>query len=168
MCDKRTATRTGGSASEAASGHSTKQIASTKYGSRSPHSAEETPWKRKRSRWETSGFPRYRCPTVKVGLVTGTSIPRERQAPRTNVVLPAPSSPETVTTSPARRLRASRPATASVSAAESVIREKCRRTLGEARSEQAELNRRLGNQRSKHRLRLFDDPAEQRGKPGEV
>ena len=35
-----------------------------------------------------------------VGLVTGCVTPSARQAPRTNVVLPAPSSPETVTTSP--------------------------------------------------------------------
>ena len=33
-------------------------------------------------------------------LVTGTVTPSARQAPRTKVVLPAPSSPDTVTTSP--------------------------------------------------------------------
>src|SRR3954468_3198100 len=57
---------------------------------------------------------------VKVGLVTGTPTPSARAAPRTKVVLPAPSSPETRTTSPARRPSASRAARASVSAAESV------------------------------------------------
>src|SRR3954454_20574950 len=55
---------------------------------------------------------------VKVGLVTGPSMPKARQAPRTKVVLPLPSSPETVTTSPTRRVLASRAATASVSAGE--------------------------------------------------
>src|SRR3954469_13455804 len=57
---------------------------------------------------------------VKVGLVTGTSTPSARAAPRTKVVLPAPSSPDTRTTSPGRRLAASRAARASVSAADPV------------------------------------------------
>src|SRR5881392_1276527 len=57
---------------------------------------------------------------VKVGLVTGTATPSARAAPRTKVVLPAPSSPETRTTSPGRRLAASRAARASVSAADPV------------------------------------------------
>ena len=39
-------------------------------------------------------------PIVKVGLVTGPSTPSARHAPRTNVVLPLPSSPLTSTTSP--------------------------------------------------------------------
>ena len=40
------AKRGGGSAPSPASGHSTNTIASSKYGSRSPHSAAEKPWKR--------------------------------------------------------------------------------------------------------------------------
>ena len=36
---------------------------------------------------------------------TGPSTPSSRQAPRTNVVLPAPSSPATATTSPGAQLR---------------------------------------------------------------
>ena len=55
---------------------------------------------------------------MKVGLVTGTVTPSARHAPRTNVVLPLPSSPETVTTSPACSSGASAAATASVSAGE--------------------------------------------------
>src|SRR5450631_1852433 len=54
---------------------------------------------------------------VNVGLVTGTATPSSRQAPRTNVVLPAPSSPSTSTASPAARSPASRARSASVSAA---------------------------------------------------
>ena len=55
---------------------------------------------------------------VKVGLVTGAVIPSARQAPRTNVVLPLPRSPLTVTTSPARSSPASAAPAASVSAGE--------------------------------------------------
>ena len=40
------------------------------------------------------------APITKVGLVTCSRTPRPRQAPLTNVVLPAPSSPATSTTSP--------------------------------------------------------------------
>src|SRR3954453_10403098 len=54
---------------------------------------------------------------VNVGLVTGTRTPSARHAPRTNVVLPAPSSPDTRTTSPGRRPAARSAASASVSAA---------------------------------------------------
>src|SRR3954469_11778236 len=57
---------------------------------------------------------------VKVGLVTGTPTPSARAAPRTKVVLPAPSSPETRTTSPGRRRAASCAARASVSGADPV------------------------------------------------
>src|SRR4051812_13333424 len=57
---------------------------------------------------------------VNVGLVTGTPTPSARHAPRTNVVLPAPSSPETSTTSPGPRPAASSAASASVSAAAAV------------------------------------------------
>src|SRR6476646_7348726 len=53
---------------------------------------------------------------VNVGLVTGPATPSARSAPRTNVVLPAPRSPETSTTSPGR----SDAARASVSAGEAV------------------------------------------------
>ena len=42
-CSRRTRARGGGSASTPASGHSTKTIASSKYGSRSPHSAADRP-----------------------------------------------------------------------------------------------------------------------------
>src|SRR5918997_502725 len=55
---------------------------------------------------------------VKVGLVIGPSTPSERQAPRTSVVFPVPSSPETVTTSPSLRSAARRAPTASVSSGE--------------------------------------------------
>ena len=51
--------------------------------------------------------PSCRWPTTNVGDVTGPSTPRLRSAPRTNVVLPAPSSPETSTTSPGFRRAAS-------------------------------------------------------------
>src|SRR5204862_7821434 len=117
------------------------------------------------------GFRAWRGPTVVVARATVAAIPSARQAPLTKVVSPGPSSPETVTTSPIRSPRASRAATASVSAADAVIREKCCRifrsrprlvtpvaSLG--RSEQAELNRRLWSQRGKQRLRLLDRGAE--------
>ena len=51
-------------------------------------------------------------------LVTGAVTPRARAAPRTNVVLPAPSSPATVTTSPGWSRSAMRAAMRSVSAGE--------------------------------------------------
>src|SRR5215218_3866757 len=57
---------------------------------------------------------------VNVGLVTGTPTPSARHAPRTNVVLPAPSSPEMSTTSPGCSPAASAAARASVSAAAAV------------------------------------------------
>src|SRR5206468_316478 len=99
-------------------GHSTKTTASSKYGSRSPHSAGETPSNRYRSRWDTGVCPSYLWPIVYVGLVTGPVTPRARHAPRTNVVFPDPSSPETVTTSPGRSSRASRAPAFSVSSGE--------------------------------------------------
>src|SRR5436305_8722807 len=52
---------------------------------------------------------------LNVGLRTGTLTPRARQAPRTKVVLPAPRSPSTSTTSPGRSRRASSAPRASVS-----------------------------------------------------
>src|SRR5258707_13634857 len=52
---------------------------------------------------------------VNVGLVTGPWTPSARQAPRTNVVLPAPSSPATRTTSPGRSVAARAAARPSVS-----------------------------------------------------
>ena len=64
---------------------------------------------------------------VKVGLVTGPSTPKARAAPRTKVVLPAPSSPLTSTTSPGRRRAASCAPAASVSlalAVSTIIRHK--------------------------------------------
>src|SRR6476661_783577 len=80
---------------------------------------------------------------VKVGLETGPVTPRARAAPRTNVVLPAPSSPATPTTSPTARSAASRAARAPVSSGEAVT------TSTPGRLEEAELNlledgRRLG------------------------
>ncbi len=45
-CRKRTEKRGGGSTPAPASGHSTNAIELSKYGSRSPHSAAETPWNR--------------------------------------------------------------------------------------------------------------------------
>ena len=50
-----------------------------------------------------------------VGLVTRSRTPSAPHAPRTNVVLPEPSSPATVTTSPVASRRASSAASASVS-----------------------------------------------------
>src|SRR5215470_19214280 len=55
---------------------------------------------------------------VKVGLVTCPSTPSARHAPRTNVVLPEPRSPETVTTSPGSSSEASLAAMRSVSSGE--------------------------------------------------
>src|SRR6476469_10279923 len=57
---------------------------------------------------------------VNVGLVTGPATPSARSAPRTNVVFPAPRSPETSTTSPGRSDAARDAARASVSAGEAV------------------------------------------------
>src|ERR1700745_2590687 len=51
---------------------------------------------------------------LNVGLVTGSVTPSARAAPRTSVVLPAPTSPLTSTTSPSRRPSASSPPSASV------------------------------------------------------
>src|SRR5204863_4665444 len=59
-------------------------------------------------------------PIVKVGLVIGPLTPRRRQAPRTNVVFPAPISPETRITSPGRRSAAARAPIASVSSGPAV------------------------------------------------
>src|SRR3954452_7930593 len=57
---------------------------------------------------------------VDVGLVAGGSAPRARHPRRTNVVLPAPRSPETRTTSPGCSVAARSAASASVSGAEPV------------------------------------------------
>ena len=59
-------------------------------------------------------------PIVNVGLVTRSCTPSARHAPRTNVVFPAPSSPDTVTTSPLRSSAATRAASDSVSSADEV------------------------------------------------
>src|SRR3954453_11371561 len=61
--------------------------------------------------------PSYRWPIVNVGEVTGCFTPSARHAPRISVVLPAPSSPLTSTTSPGRSSGATRAPTSSVSAA---------------------------------------------------
>src|SRR3954467_6047330 len=63
----------------------------------------------------------YRRPMVNVGLVTGPSKPSARAAPRTNVVLPAPISPSSRTTSPGRSVAASAAPAASVAAALVVV-----------------------------------------------
>src|SRR4051794_20207313 len=55
---------------------------------------------------------------VNVGLVTFAVTPSARQAPRTNVVFPAPSSPLTSTTSPGSSVAARRAPAASVCSAE--------------------------------------------------
>src|SRR3954469_364417 len=59
-------------------------------------------------------------PTTNVGEVTGPSTPSARSAPRTNVVFPAPSSPEISTTSPGARVAASRAPARSVSSGAAV------------------------------------------------
>src|SRR5689334_25408668 len=61
---------------------------------------------------------------VNVGLTTGSATPSARAAPRTKVVLPAPSSPETRTTSPGERRSASFAPAASVSAGPEVRSDK--------------------------------------------
>ena len=57
---------------------------------------------------------------VNVGLDTGSTTPSARAAPRTNVVFPAPSSPETATTSPLLSRAASWAAINSVSSGEAL------------------------------------------------
>src|SRR5437763_10570650 len=57
---------------------------------------------------------------VYVGLVTRSRTPSAEHAPRTNVVLPVPSSPATVTTSPCSSRDANAAASASVSSGELV------------------------------------------------
>ena len=55
-----------------------------------------------------------------VGLVTRSRTPSAEQAPRTNVVFPVPSSPDTVTTSPGASRARGRAASASVSSGDVV------------------------------------------------
>ena len=112
----RAATRSSGHAPGPCSGHSTNAIASgAKNGSSSPGSSSPIPASRYRSRCETGPSPPSKAwPTTNVGLVTGPSTPSARSAPRTNVVFPAPSSPETSTTSPGAAGRASRAPSRSV------------------------------------------------------
>src|SRR6266511_2455789 len=59
--------------------------------------------------------PWYSRTSVNVGEATAPSNPRARAAPRTNVVLPAPSSPVRAMTSPSRRSEATASPTAIVS-----------------------------------------------------
>src|SRR5580698_4239279 len=66
---------------------------------------------------------------LNVGLVTGSVTPNARAAPLTSVVLPAPSSPRTSTTSPGRNCPASSAPSASVSAGAEVSRVGTWRTL---------------------------------------
>src|SRR5262245_48082808 len=113
---------------------------------------------------------------VYVGLVTGRVTPRARQAPRMNVVLPEPSSPETSTRSPGRRLKPRRAPSPSVSSGDEVTTftqdssEQPRPGL--AALEQAQLNRGLGWRGGDGglggRRRLQERPAEQLGDAPEV
>src|SRR5438445_11095634 len=103
---------------------------------------------------------------MNVGLVTGRSTPSARHAPRTKVVLPAPSSPETVTTSPGRRSAASPAANASVSSGEDDSS-----SIRGPYLEEAELHGRLRRGRDEHGLRLGlgdERAAEQLGEAPEV
>src|SRR6202521_5780044 len=103
---------------------------------RSPHSMTTAPWPasssrprsdssasrsiRYRSTWASSKRPGYTRTSWQVGLATGAAAPAPRATPRTKVVLPAPSSPVSRTTSPVRsRLPRCSPIV-SVSAAELV------------------------------------------------
>src|SRR5204862_7347807 len=88
--------------------------------------------------------------------------PSARHAPRTKVVLPEPSSPETVTTSPGRSSAASFAAIRSVSSAED---DSCSM---EPRLEKAELDGRLCHEERLGLRCRFDDPAEQLGEAREV
>ena len=67
-----------------------------------------------RRRARPADGPSYCCTNVNVGLVTGPSTPSPRAIPCANVVLPAPRSPTSTTTSPASRCAASAAATARV------------------------------------------------------
>src|SRR5690349_23198872 len=112
---------------------------------------------------------------VNVGLDTGSRTPSARAAPRTNVVFPVPSSPETVTTSPARNRAASRAASASVSSGDPVTTSKgvtLDRVAASSISEEAELDRMLDG-RFRHverrgRRRGLDGPAEELRNAAEV
>src|SRR3954454_17792227 len=84
------------------------------------------------------------CPIVNVGLVTGSVTPSARQAPRTNVVLPLPSSPVTSTTSPGRSRAASSAPAASVSSGRVVSM----RTRAVLLTEQPQLRRGQGLSRT--------------------
>src|SRR5436309_15039577 len=64
--------------------------------------------------------PRYSRTSVKVGERTGSSTPRARAAPWTNVVFPAPRSPVSETTSPGRSSAATAPPTARVSSGDAL------------------------------------------------
>src|SRR5205085_8966731 len=114
---------------------------------------------------------------VKVGLVTGPVTPRARAAPRTNVVFPEPSSPETVTTSPGSSSAASWAASSSVSAGDFDCRWRHIRWnpapqdgAFATRSEETELHGGLGrNRRQEDRLlRRLDLAAEQLRQAREV
>src|SRR5688572_30285272 len=77
--------------------------------------------RRQRSRWAMSTEPSYRSPIENVGLVTGQATGRARQAARTTVVYPVPSSPLTNTTSRGRSVLASSAPRRSVSAEEAEL-----------------------------------------------
>src|SRR5439155_26734323 len=92
--------------------HSTNVTPSGSSSSSNPKSM--TSWIRSRrytSTWLTGRDPRYRRTSVNVGDATGSVTPRAFAAPFTNVVLPAPRSPVSTTTSPPDRT----PATAAPS-----------------------------------------------------
>src|SRR6202158_4889085 len=70
--------------------------------------------------WASCTRPAYMRTSWNVGLATGADDPMPRAMPRTNVVLPAPSSPVSKTRSPRRRRLPKRSPKASVSAGDFV------------------------------------------------
>src|SRR3954470_18480840 len=97
------------------------------------------PASRYRSKWANG--PSYKCPTTKVGDVIGPVTPSARRAPRTNVVFPAPSSPETSTTSPGFRPAASSAPARSVASGPSVTEARTERDAGTQQEHAAERER---------------------------
>src|SRR6202521_3741991 len=75
---------------------------------------------RYRSTWASCKWPGYTRTSWNVGLATGAADPAPRATPRTKVVLPAPNSPVSRTTSPVRRRLPKCSPSVSVAAAELV------------------------------------------------
>src|SRR5436190_77624 len=98
---------------------------------------------------------------VNVGLVTCSWTPSARHAPRTKVVLPLPSSPATVTTSPVSSRSASPAASASVSSGEDVSVSGTRERLEEAELLSRVLRRGDERQLRHRRCGRLDRAAEQ-------